>query len=154
MHRRLRANNLGSAGGAGAAVFDRNAVLKEAVDLGVCLEDRAQLEALARFAFASPGFRAETTVRIGDDRATEARFEISHTPEGPTARRLPAGRPDPASGPSVVPSDRPSAGPSDASEAAGQAWTTGASSARGPRGGRRPRTRPAPRPRATSRSTG
>ena len=103
VHRRLRANSLGMAGGPGAVVFNRNAVLKEAIDLGVCLQDRAQLEALARFAFADPGFRAEMTVHIGDDRSTEARFEVVATPEGPTARRLlpsDSSSPSPTSNPS------------------------------------------------------
>ena len=35
VRRRLRATDLGSAAGAGEAVFDRNAALKEAIDLGI-----------------------------------------------------------------------------------------------------------------------
>jgi diguanylate cyclase (GGDEF)-like protein/PAS domain S-box-containing protein len=83
IRRRVRATDLGSGARDGAAPFNRNAALKEAVALGVCLEDRAQLEALARFAFASPGFEARTTVHIGDDRAAEAVFEVRHSPAGP-----------------------------------------------------------------------
>ena len=89
IRRRMRASDLGSGSSASGAVFDRNAALKEAVTLGVCLEDRAQLEALARFAFASPGFRAQTTVRVGDDRSEQVRFEVVHTDQGPKVRVAP-----------------------------------------------------------------
>src|SRR4051794_35684298 len=88
IRRRMRASDLGSGNSASGAVFGRNAALKEAVAPGVCLEDRAQPEALPRFAFPSPGFRAETTVRAGDDRAEQLRFVVSATPAGPSVHPL------------------------------------------------------------------
>jgi len=91
--RRVRPGDLGSSSGNGDH-FDRQGTLREAVRLGVCREDRAQLETLARFAFASPGFRAVTTVRLGEDRATAARFEVVHTDEGVVVGLLPAVGPD------------------------------------------------------------
>ena len=56
--------------------------------LGVCPEDRARVETLARFAFASPGFRAVTPVSLGQDKARQVLFEVRHTPDGPVARRI------------------------------------------------------------------
>ena len=110
IRRRMRASDLGSGSSASGAVFDRNAALKEAVTLGVCLEDRAQLEALARFAFASPGFRAQTTVRVGDDRSEQVRFEVVHTDQGPKVRVAP----DDAAPTSDVATDAPPGKPSTA----------------------------------------
>ncbi len=73
--RRVRPGDLGSSSGNGDH-FNRQGSLRDATRLGVCREDRAQLETLARFAFANPDFRAVTTVRMGEDRATSARFEV------------------------------------------------------------------------------
>jgi diguanylate cyclase (GGDEF)-like protein/PAS domain S-box-containing protein len=71
-------------------VFAREAVLREAIALKVTPEDRAMLEALARYAFARPSFRAVTVVRLGDSQDTEATFEIAHDElVGPVVRRVP-----------------------------------------------------------------
>jgi len=91
--RRVRPGDLGSNAGNGDQ-FNRQGTLQEATRLGVCREDRAQLETLARYAFASPGFRAVTTVRLGEDRATSVRFEVANTDTGVVVRLLPAVGPD------------------------------------------------------------
>ena len=100
IRRRVRATDLGSGARDGVAPFNRTNALKEAVALGVCLEDRAQLEALARFAFASPGFEARTTVHVGDDRARQVVFEVFHTPDGPTVQAI-----EPGAAPAPAPAD-------------------------------------------------
>ena len=86
--RRLRPADLGTRSEAGT-IFQRENTLREASKLKVCREDRAQLEALARFAHATPSFQAITTVRLGDDRTETARFEVVHTTDGAVVRLLP-----------------------------------------------------------------
>ncbi len=88
MPRRGRPTDLGQAHGNGQTGFARDQVLREATLLGVCPEDRARVETLARFAFASPGFRAVTPVSLGQDKSRQVLFEVRHTPEGPVARRI------------------------------------------------------------------
>jgi diguanylate cyclase (GGDEF)-like protein/PAS domain S-box-containing protein len=88
MPRRGRPTDLGQAHGNGQTGFARDQVLREATLLGVCPEDRARVETLARFAYASPGFRAVTPVSLGQDKARQVLFEVRHTPEGPVARRI------------------------------------------------------------------
>ena len=86
--RRGRSTGLGTGTANGNSSFARDAVLREAIKLGVCPEDRARLEALARFAYGTPGFRAVTPISLGEDRARQVIFEVLYTPEGPTARPL------------------------------------------------------------------
>jgi diguanylate cyclase (GGDEF)-like protein/PAS domain S-box-containing protein len=86
--RRGRSTGLGTGTANGNGSFARDAVLREAIKLGVCPEDRARLETLARFAYGTPGFRAVTPISLGEDRARHAVFEVLYTPEGPTARPL------------------------------------------------------------------
>lgn len=88
MPRRGRPTELGHNHANGHGGFARDQVLREATTLGVCPEDRARLETLARFAYASPGFRAVTPVSLGDDRARQVLFEVRHTADGPLARRM------------------------------------------------------------------
>ncbi|HEX5094976.1 MAG TPA: diguanylate cyclase, partial [Acidimicrobiia bacterium] len=71
-----------------SGVFAREVVLREALVLKVSTEDRAVLETLARYAFARPGFRAETVVRYGDGGTETATFEILHDEDGPIVRRI------------------------------------------------------------------
>ena len=94
--RRGRSTGLGTGTANGNGTFARDAVLREAIKLGVCPEDRARLEALARFAYGTPGFRAVTPISLGEDRARQAVFEVLYTPEGPTARPLDTDRLPPA----------------------------------------------------------
>ena len=88
MPRRGRPTDLGQVHANGQNGFARDRVLREATALGVCPEDRARVETLARFAYASPGFRAVTPVSLGLDRARQVLFEVRHTAEGPVARRV------------------------------------------------------------------
>jgi diguanylate cyclase (GGDEF)-like protein/PAS domain S-box-containing protein len=86
--RRGRPTGLGQGHANGQATFARDSVLREATVLGVCPEDRARLETLARFAYTSPGFRAVSPVSLGADRSRQVLFEVRHTAEGPVARRI------------------------------------------------------------------
>ncbi|HVN49889.1 MAG TPA: diguanylate cyclase, partial [Acidimicrobiales bacterium] len=92
--RRGRSAGLGTGTTNGNGSFSRDAVLREAIKLGVSPEDRARLETLARFAYATPGFRAVTPISLGEDRGRHAVFEVLYTPEGPTARPLDPTAPD------------------------------------------------------------
>ncbi|HEX7444410.1 MAG TPA: diguanylate cyclase, partial [Acidimicrobiales bacterium] len=66
----------------------REAALREASQIGVCREDRAQLETLARCASASRDFHAVITVRLEARESDTARFEVLHTDEGLVIRLL------------------------------------------------------------------
>ncbi|HEY5155643.1 MAG TPA: EAL domain-containing protein [Acidimicrobiales bacterium] len=91
--RRLRPGDLGTSSGT-SDQFNRQGTLSEATHLGVCREDRAQLETLARFAFANPAFRAVTTVRLGEDRSATARFEVWRDADGVICGLVPDSEPD------------------------------------------------------------
>jgi diguanylate cyclase (GGDEF)-like protein/PAS domain S-box-containing protein len=90
MPRRERANGRGVTGTTSNGAFARDLVLREATQLEVCREDRARLEALARFAYDRPGFRAVTPISLGEDRARQVLFEVRHTADGPLVHRIDA----------------------------------------------------------------
>ncbi len=85
--RRGRSTGLGT-GTVGANGFARNVVLREATRLGVSREDRARLEALARFALRQPGVPGGHAGLARHRSRQQVIFEVTYTPDGPIAHRM------------------------------------------------------------------
>jgi diguanylate cyclase (GGDEF)-like protein/PAS domain S-box-containing protein len=73
--------------GGNRSSFSREALLREAVKLGVLPDDQAAILALARVAAEREGFRSTLAVRTNDGPRSEILFEVANTAEGPVARR-------------------------------------------------------------------